>query len=259
LGVRPAEPTNALVQRTRRFNRAAGKPPAHIEVAIVCRAELLLLGLERLISRAPGLRVVTYAGLPESAVAAQEEEESDEAPGRRGAHGRRGTIRVALLSDRDALDAVGDCELILQSFADEVVLLSSRPNIGAIVGCMGAGARAFIMEGDPPEEVLAAITSAVQGKTYMGRRSLEILVEWLAERERPARGRARRREEKDLLRLLAEGRSTTAIAEELGVAPKTVRNRLSKLYRTLGVRSRAAAVRSAEERGLLDPTDRGRG
>ncbi len=36
------------------------------------------------------------------------------------------------------------------------------------------------------------------------------------------------------------------------VSPKTVRNRSSLLYRRLGVRSRAQAVRVAEERGLLD-------
>jgi len=38
----------------------------------------------------------------------------------------------------------------------------------------------------------------------------------------------------------------------MGIAPKTVRNRSSLLYRRLGVRSRAQAVRIAEERGLLD-------
>jgi DNA-binding NarL/FixJ family response regulator len=35
-----------------------------------------------------------------------------------------------------------------------------------------------------------------------------------------------------------------------------VRNRTSQLYRRLGVRSRTAAVRLAEQRGLLDPDAR---
>jgi len=61
-----------------------------------------------------------------------------------------------------------------------------------------------------------------------------------------------RRRDLELLRLLASGRSTAEIAASMGIAPKTVRNRSSLLYRRLGVRSRAQAVRIAEERGLLD-------
>ena len=228
-------------------------------MVIVCRAELLLLGLERLLVQAPDLRVFTYAGLPESAVGlepafgeeAEQEERLRPAP-------RRGPVRVALLSDRNAPDLVGDCERLLEGFVDEVVVLSSHPDIGSVIGCMGAGARGFTMEGDPPEDLFAAVRSCAEHRTYVGRRTLEILVQWLAEQERPELRRARRGEDRDLLRLLAEGRSTGDIADSLGIAPKTVRNRLSKLYRRLGVRSRAAAVRLAEERGLLDPADRGR-
>jgi DNA-binding NarL/FixJ family response regulator len=228
-------------------------------VVIVCRAELLLLGLERLLVQAPDLRVFTYAALPESALAPEPAFEGETVREERlRPPPRRGPVRVALLSDRDAPDLVGDCEQLLEGFVDEVVVLSSRPDIASVLGCMGAGARTFVMEGDPPEELFAAVRSGAEHRAYMGRRTLEIVVEWLAEQERPERRQARQREDRDLLRLLAEGRSTGDIAESLGIAPKTVRNRLSKLYRRLGVRSRAAAVRLAEERGLLDPADRGR-
>jgi DNA-binding CsgD family transcriptional regulator len=91
----------------------------------------------------------------------------------------------------------------------------------------------------------------------MGQRTLELLVEWLAGQERARTGKGRRGKDDDLLLLLAEGRSTSEIADRLGIAPKTVRNRLSELYRRLGVHSRSAAVRLAEERGLLDPKDPG--
>ena len=65
-------------------------------------------------------------------------------------------------------------------------------------------------------------------------------------------GRPGNDQDGDLLRLLAEGRTTADIAQALGVAPKTVRNRASMLYKRLGVHNRAAAVRLAEQRGLLD-------
>jgi DNA-binding NarL/FixJ family response regulator len=219
--------------------------PRQIELMIVCRAELMLLGLERLLVQAPDLTVFTYTGVPANPPAA--------APGD-GDHGPVGgqLPRVALVSDRRARDAVGDIERLREGVADEVVLLSSRPDISVLLGAIGAGANAFVMEGDPPEVLVAAVRSAAVGRTYMGQRTLELLVDWLAQRERTPVSRAARARDEQLLRLLAEGRSTADIAGHLGIAPKTVRNRSSDLYHRLGVRSRAAAVRLAEERGLLD-------
>jgi DNA-binding NarL/FixJ family response regulator len=220
---------------------------------VVCRAELLLLGLERLLAQSQEVRVFTYSTLPTDPPRASVEVLG---PARAGAG--NGPPRVALLSDRQAHDVVADCERILESFADQVVLLSSRPDMSLLLGCMAAGARSFVMEGDRPEVLLAALRSAARDRTYMGQRTLDLLVDWLAAQERARGAQARGSRDDDLLRLLAEGRSTADIAERLGIAPKTVRNRTSQLYRRLGVRSRAAAVRLAEQKGLLDPGDRHR-
>jgi DNA-binding NarL/FixJ family response regulator len=103
--------------------------------------------------------------------------------------------------------------------------------------------------------LLAAVRSAAAGRTYAGQRTLELLIDWLAHRERTPISRAARARNEQLLRLLAEGRSSADIAARLGIAPKAVRNRSSDLYRWLGVRSNAPAVRLAEERGLLEGGD----
>jgi DNA-binding NarL/FixJ family response regulator len=226
----------------------AGTPPDRIEVMIVCRSELLLLGLERLLSRSPDFAVRTYAKVP---VPAQPEAGGEERPRKRRA------LRVAIMSDRQSDDVVAECERLLDSFVDEVVLLLSRPNVDYMLGCMGIGVRSFVMEGERPETLVSAVRSVARQETYVGQQTLDLLVDWLAER-RSGEGRRQRDKDHDLLRLLAEGRSTSEIAEWMQLAPKTVRNRVSTLYRRLGVHSRAAAVRLAEERGLLDPRDEGR-
>jgi DNA-binding NarL/FixJ family response regulator len=218
---------------------------------VVCRAELLLLGLERLLAQSQDVKVFTYSALPTDPPSMQ-----PELPGSRAHPGPDSPVRVALLSDRQAHDVVADCERILAEFADEVVLLSSRPDMSLLLGCMAAGARSFVMEGDRPEILLTAIRSAARHRTYVGQRTLDLLVDWLAAQERARGAQARGSRDDDLLRLLAEGRSTADIAERLGIAPKTVRNRTSQLYRRLGVRSRNAAVRLAEQKGLLDEVDR---
>jgi DNA-binding NarL/FixJ family response regulator len=220
---------------------APPRPHAAIEVLIVCRAELLMLGLERLLSQSPDMRVFTYSQLPES----QPDANNQDRPGLGS-----GPVRVALISDRRAPDVVSDCEQALESIADEVVLLWGSHDMSVLTGCMGAGVRGFAMEGDPPAVLTAAIRSAAAGTTFVGQRAMEAIVDWLAYEHRSRSGEAEQRD-LDLLRLLAEGRTTADIAERLGLAPKTVRNRASRLYRRLGVHSRAAAVRLAEERGLF--------
>ncbi|HZR95502.1 MAG TPA: LuxR C-terminal-related transcriptional regulator [Gaiellaceae bacterium] len=54
-----------------------------------------------------------------------------------------------------------------------------------------------------------------------------------------------------VLRLLAGGRSTEQMAEELGVAPDTIRNHVRGIFRRLGVHSRLEAVIEAHARGLV--------
>ena len=56
----------------------------------------------------------------------------------------------------------------------------------------------------------------------------------------------------DVLRLLAEGRSTAEIATELALSPTTVRNHVAGLIAALGVHTRLQAVVAAHRAGLLD-------
>ena len=55
----------------------------------------------------------------------------------------------------------------------------------------------------------------------------------------------------EVLRLLADGRSTEEIAASLGLSDETVRNHIRQLLRRLGVHSRLAAVAYARRHGLL--------
>lgn len=56
--------------------------------------------------------------------------------------------------------------------------------------------------------------------------------------------------ERDVLELMAQGASNKAIAEQLVVTPKTVRNYVSRIYSKLGVDTRAQAIVLAREAGL---------
>lgn len=108
-----------------------------------------------------------------------------------------------------------------------------------------AGAAGYLLKDSGPDEVLAGIRLVAGGGTaFSGGAAPAVII--------PGREPTRRltERERELLRLLAQGRSTEEIARALFLSPKTIRNRLSELYATLGVGNRAAAVAVAHELGM---------
>lgn len=209
--------------------------PAHVgvveslpSVALVCRAQLLRLGLERVLSVA-GHDVQSHDGLFAPPVPAA----------------------VGVLCERQLGDLETVCSEALGTLAMELVVIFRRPTPEAMFECLTAGARGFATELDAPDQVLEAARAAATGEYHVAPGMLGLLLDWHRVQRRPREERARERD-RDLLGLLAAGASTAAIADRLGIAPKTVRNRSSLLYRRLGVRSRAEAVSLTFERGLLD-------
>lgn len=184
-------------------------------VQLVCRPELLRLGIERLLADPAG------PGLTDQGAA------------------------VAVLCERDAGD-VGAAAARLHRTGHEVVVVLAVPDVHVMLDCIAAGAIGFVLESDARANLVAAVRAAAEGEPYVTPALLGLLL-GLHRARRTAWDADRR-----LLRLLAGGRPTAEIAATLGVAPKTVRNRSSRLYRRLGVRSRAQAVEAAERRGLLD-------
>jgi two-component system nitrate/nitrite response regulator NarL len=158
---------------------------------------------------------------------------------------------VVVICDRGVRGVASACEQARVRGAPAVVVVLREAEPGLIVDCLAAGACGFVAEDDDPRELGEAVAAAEKGAYHVAGGPLSILLDWLRVQRRSPSERSRARD-RDLLELLAAGRTTAEIAERLGIAPKTVRNRASLLYRRLGVRSRAQAAVVAEERGLLD-------
>jgi DNA-binding NarL/FixJ family response regulator len=207
---------------------SAARQGGALPIALVCRPQLLRLGLEALLAEA-GFDVTSHAVPFTPPVPAA----------------------VGVLSER----AIGDLEAVCAeargTLAHELVVVFSRPTPEALLESLAAGVRGFTAEHDGSADLIQAVRAAARGGYHVAPGMLELLLDWHRAQRRPRDELAQRRD-RDLLGLLAAGASTNAIAARLGIAPKTVRNRSSLLYRRLGVRSRAEAARLADERGLLD-------
>lgn len=111
-------------------------------------------------------------------------------------------------------------------------MLSAFADREAIAAALRAGARAYISKESGAQALVAAIRGAAQGRS-----SVDLTLEPTAW---PA-GELRSRE-RQLLGLVAQGRTNAEIARQTGLAKETVKSYLRDMYLKMGVRSRAEAA-----------------
>lgn len=135
----------------------------------------------------------------------------------------------------------------------KVIALSEHLDRRSVYEMLKAGASGYVPKQCAFQELVTAIRSAVSNQTYLSSPVSGIVVEGYINRFSQhdnsaysvltARGR-------EVLQLIAEGKSTKAIAKELHVSPKTVEWHRSQLMNKLGVESIAELVKYAIQEGL---------
>jgi DNA-binding NarL/FixJ family response regulator len=120
-----------------------------------------------------------------------------------------------------------------------------------------AGASGFLLKDRPPEELVAAVRVVAAGEALIAPSVTRRLIEEFARRPavpRQPEGLADLTDrERDVLALMARGRSNAEIAGDLFVAETTVKTHVGHVLAKLGLRDRAQAVVVAYESGLVHP------
>jgi DNA-binding NarL/FixJ family response regulator len=124
-----------------------------------------------------------------------------------------------------------------------------------------AGASGYLLKDSETEEIELALATVARGELYLGPRVRKQLVESYLRRSPDMPGAiskmpatssieltARQRE---VLKHIAEGWSTKAIAQRLGISPKTVEAHRTQLMERLGIRDIPGLVRYAIRVGLV--------
>jgi len=126
-----------------------------------------------------------------------------------------------------------------------VVVFSMHAETIYAARALEAGARGYVSKNAAPDELLMAIRAVLHGGSYVEAEIAQELRANAADGVRAPTGR-----ELEIMRLLAQGRSLTEIADILGVAYKTVANTLSHIKDKLGVESTAELIRISIGQGL---------
>jgi len=110
-----------------------------------------------------------------------------------------------------------------------------------------AGARGYVSKNAAPEELLKAIHAVMAGQSYVEQ---ELALELHAQSPDETYLRPLTNRDLEIMRLLAQGRSLTQIAQTLGVAYKTVANTCGHIKEKLGLATTADLIRLSIDRGL---------
>jgi len=116
-----------------------------------------------------------------------------------------------------------------------------------VLGAVRAGAKGYLLKGATSAEIAAAIRAVAAGGSAL---EPGVAARLLAAVRSPHPTGHLTARERDVLRLIAEGRSNPAIAARLGLSVKTVQNHISNIFNKLQVADRAQAIVRARDAGL---------
>jgi len=167
------------------------------------------------------------------------------------------TVPQVLLLDVRLPDGDG-IELIpaVKAYSPEtnILILTALTEEETLLRAMQAGAAGFVSKNRSLSEVLQSIRQAAAGEITL---PTGLLLGLLNRTPRDKRAFARGRDtltarEREILTLLARGKTVDEIAEALTISPLTVRTHIRNLLKKLGMGSRLQAVTYALKHGLID-------
>jgi DNA-binding NarL/FixJ family response regulator len=136
----------------------------------------------------------------------------------------------------------------------KVVVLTALQDPEVIADALAAGACGYVPKTSAVDDLMDVVRRAAAGELVMPVRDLAPVLEQLRNTHSVPEGeRLLRRltpRETEILRSLAAGRTTTQVAEHLGISALTVQSHVKSILAKLGVHSKVEAVRIAWRHGL---------
>lgn len=132
-----------------------------------------------------------------------------------------------------------------------VLLISAHDDAAIVYHALQEGAAGFLPKESSRSEIVAAVLSCAKGRDVLPASMAAGLAGEIRKRNEPS-GPTLSSREREVLVMIADGKTIPSIAGELFLAPSTVKTHVQRLYEKLGVNDRAAAVAEAMRRRLLE-------
>jgi DNA-binding NarL/FixJ family response regulator len=211
-----------------------------IRILIVDDHTLLRDGISALLALVPDMEVVGEAGNGKEALERVRELRPD----------------VVLMDiEMPIMDGLEASRKIHERYpAVKVLILSQYDDAEHVLDAVGAGAKGFVTKTAASAELAASIRSVYGGDSYLSPQAARELVGEFQRAERPRSddlydqltGR-----EKEILKLIAQGRTTQQIADLLVISRKTAEGHRANLMAKLDVHDRVELVKYALRKGII--------
>ncbi len=149
----------------------------------------------------------------------------------------------------NGLEAGRQIKQVLRSVKLIYVTMNEDPDIAA--EAFRVGASAYLLKRSTPVELLTAIREVMLGRSYVTPLVTEQLVESLLKVEEHKAGQELTSRQREILQLVAEGRSMKEIAGVLDITPRTVAHHKYRLMDQLHIKSTAELVQYAVKHNMV--------
>ena len=214
--------------------------PDRVRILLVDDHPVYRDGLEVLLGSIPGFEVVAAAGDGADAVTAAREKRPDV------------IVMDIQMPVMDGIEATR--RIVAEDPAAGIVVLTMSEDDESVFQAMRAGARGYLLKAASQEDIAQAIRAVAGGGVIFGAALASRIGEYFARASSPAPAAdpfpQLTPREREILDLLAAGRTNPQIAQTLYLSPKTVRNNVSTIFMKLQVADRGEAARTARDAGL---------
>lgn len=212
-----------------------------LRLLLVDDHEVVRLGMRALLERHPSFTVVGEASTQEEAVAMAEEQQPDL------------VLMDIRLAGGSGIEA---CQQIKDKLPDtKVIMLTSFAEDELLFAAIRAGASGYLLKQIAGGEVVRAIEAAARGESMLDPTLTQRVfseVRRSIKKEEAVAFQDLTSQERQVLFLIAEGKTNREIATELFLSEGTVRNYVSSILSKLGVSNRAEAAAYAIKHHLSD-------
>jgi len=163
---------------------------------------------------------------------------------------------IALIDiTRPGLNGLEVAQRLGRAHPTRVVVLSMHANEGYVAQALKAGVSGYLLKDAAAAELGVALAAVMRGDTYLSPAISRQVVERFWRGGEPAASplSVLTDRQREILRMIAEGRSTKEIASDLSLSVKTVETHRAQLMERLGIRDVPGLVRLAIREGLVSP------
>ncbi len=228
--------------------RKVGQGPtqmSNLRILVADDHDIIRRGLKSLLSSRPGWVVCAEAGTGREAIALAEQHRPDV------------VVMDISMPDLNGLEAARKIRKLLPK--SEVVILSLHYSDQLVREIVDAGARAYIMKSDADRDLLIAIEALANHRSFFTSRAAEMLIDGFCRQTSASasepqvlmRHRLTSRE-REIVQLLAEGRSSKEVAVTLGISVKTAETHRANIMRKLELHTVSELVRYAVRNQIIE-------